>query len=621
MARLLGSAAILAAPGLASHSEPSFLFILADDIGWADVGYNGGTANTPRINQWAERDGTIVMKNFHTAGTVCSPTRASVLTGRNPFRDCVNGVYGCSDPTECTPNFPFAPRGTFTIADAAREAGKGYVSQFWGKWHLGSFYNDSHLYGGHWSSPITHGFDHFNATIEVAPTATTNCQCNQEWEGQCDFGHNKRPTHCNGGPSPGGGDLKDGCCFNYWWEDNTKPHGVSNLTNPVGDDDSAYIADSFERFVRGLDGKPFMAQLSFHNCHMPYIGTSDARKACQQGEACRSDDGHGHGVADFSDAQLDFYACMNELDASVGRALDVLDEQGYYENTMIWFTTDNGPEKNCDDGLCDASHFLTGPGDAGPLRGRKRDIWEGGHRVPGVISWPSMVKGPARESWDLVLTSDFLATVMEVLDVERPKEQQSWGFDGVSAMPTLKGQARPERGMGWLFDGFPSHTVGYVYGKWKYVNQSKSCKDACSHELLYNLETDLGERNDLSEQFPEVLEAIRSNFSVWYASVAKSRSDESVCDDIPTPPTPPPTPTPPSSECNWYNNTGLTGGDMMKLTATSKEDCCAACRGTVGCAAADHRPSQGLCHLKSKFTPVDRDDGSIACVPTSTQFV
>lgn len=311
---------------------------------------------------------------------------------------------------------------------------------------------------------------------------------------------------------------------------------------------------------------------------------------------------------------------MNELDASVGRVLDVLDEQGYYEKAMIWFTTDNGPEKNCDDGLCDESHFLSGPGDAGQLRGRKRDIWEGGHRVPGIISWPSVVKGPARESWDLVITSDFLATVMEVLDVDRPKEQQDWGFDGVSAMPTLRGEARPDRGMGWLFNGFPSHNKGYVYGKWKYVSGSKSCKKACQHELLYDLKADLGERNDLSEKYPDVLEAIRANFSIWYASVAKSRSDESVCDDIPTPPTPAPTPLPPSSECDWYNNTGLSGGDMAKLASTSKEDCCAACRGTVGCVAACHRPDQGECHLKKKFVPKDRDDGSIACVPQSAQL-
>ncbi len=149
-----------------------------------------------------------------------------------------------------------------------------------------------------------------------------------------------------------------------------------------------------------------------------------------------------------------------------------------------------------------------------------------------------------RESLDLVLTSDFLATVMDVLDVDRPEAQRAWGFDGVSAMPTLLGEKRPDRGMGWLFEGGTSgesdktQDMAYVYGKWKYVNGSRGCKTACKHELLYDLEADLGERNDLSETHPDVLAAIRRNFSIWLESVEKSRSDESICDHIPVPPSP-----------------------------------------------------------------------------------
>ena len=79
---------------------PNFLLILGDDIGWGDLGYNGGTALTPRIGEWTQRAGTLVMQDGHSGGTVCSPTRATVLTGRNHFRDCVDFVYGCSDMTE-----------------------------------------------------------------------------------------------------------------------------------------------------------------------------------------------------------------------------------------------------------------------------------------------------------------------------------------------------------------------------------------------------------------------------------------------------------------------------------------------------------------------------------------
>jgi hypothetical protein len=118
--------------------------------------------------------------------------------------------------TECVPSFNFAPQKTWTIGDAVRAANKNYTSFFAGKWHLGSFYNDSEALGGITSSPVTHGFDLFNATVEVAPTATTNCECKEEWYENCDFGHDGGPTHCGGKGNPGGGaPLKPGCCFNY----------------------------------------------------------------------------------------------------------------------------------------------------------------------------------------------------------------------------------------------------------------------------------------------------------------------------------------------------------------------------------------------------------------------
>lgn len=100
------------------------------------MGYSGGTAHTPHIDAFAEREGSIKMMDFHSGGTVCSPTRASLLTGRTPYRDCVYGVYPCSDMTEYTPDFVFAPQRTFTIADAARLASSDYMSMHFGKVRL-----------------------------------------------------------------------------------------------------------------------------------------------------------------------------------------------------------------------------------------------------------------------------------------------------------------------------------------------------------------------------------------------------------------------------------------------------------------------------------------------------
>ena len=264
-------------------STPSFLFLLGDDIGWSDFRDQNGTALTPRITEWISRKGTIKFQDFHTGGTVCSPTRATILTGRNHFRDCVNYVYDCSDMTQCVPDFEFAPQRTFTIGDAVRAANKGYVSHFGGKWHLGSFYNDSERYGGIYSSPTVHGFDLFNATVEVSPTATTNCQCEKAWAGGCDFGHNPSTEHCAGSPN---GVAVGNCCFNYWHGNASSPHGVANHTTPTPDDDAVYNADAFVRFLQTRNGAPFLAQVSFHNCHIPFVGTPPRRAACNDSTQC-----------------------------------------------------------------------------------------------------------------------------------------------------------------------------------------------------------------------------------------------------------------------------------------------------------------------------------------------
>jgi hypothetical protein len=377
-----------------------------------------------------------------------------------------------------------------------------------------------------------------NATVEVAPTATTNCECNAEWQPNCNYGHYHEMTHCGGhqGPDP---HSKPGCCFNYWTDANA-PHGVTNQTHASPDDDATHNAESFVRFVEGLDGNPFLAQISFHNCHIPFIGTKSRKAACNSSEACNAP---LDGSAAYSDEELDFYACLNEFDNSVGTVLDFLKKQKtvggdpYYENTMIWFTVDNGPEVNCKpEGRCGSGKTgvipagtlnrpdCGGAGSAGPLRGRKRDVWEGGHRVPGIVSWPAVTKGAARVSWDTVVTMDFLATVMDVLKVSRPEAQKNWHFDGVSIMPILRGETPAVRGIGWMYDK-PTKSAkdGYAfrYGKWKYVAGGISCNAAaatfdCAKEQLYDMDVDYAENHDLAATHPNILKAIAANFTIWY---------------------------------------------------------------------------------------------------------
>ena len=191
------------------------------------------------------------------------------------------------------------------------------------------------------SSPLSHGFDRMNATVEVAPTATANCECNADWQSSCNFGHNQHMTHCSGaqGPDPS---AQPGCCFNYWRGDTNAAHGVANQTHPSPDDDASHNADAFVRFVEDLHGKPFLAQISFHNCHVPFVGTAASKAACNSTATCNA---KLPGTLPYSDSELDFYACLNELDHSVGTVIDALkalktvDGDAYFDNTLIWFTT------------------------------------------------------------------------------------------------------------------------------------------------------------------------------------------------------------------------------------------------------------------------------------------
>ena len=217
----------LLAGGAAAATEagpppPSFVFMLLDDVGWADFSFIGSDFNTvhsPNVDTFARGPHSMLLRDMHSGGTVCSPTRATVLTGRNAWRDCVHGVWGCFDPTDCPGGSSnnggskkFAPARTFTVADAVHAAdeklGYGDGTFIAGKWHLGNFEGPAE----HISTPLHHGFDHMFMTQEVAPTSTTNCRCGkpQLWNETCRFGHNG-PWACANYWSECGGAAGEGC--------------------------------------------------------------------------------------------------------------------------------------------------------------------------------------------------------------------------------------------------------------------------------------------------------------------------------------------------------------------------------------------------------------------------
>ena len=381
--------------------------------------------------------------------------------------------------------------------------------------------------------------------------------------------------------------------------------------------------------------------------HIPFIGTPSERARCNATESCNEP---LPGAPPYNSKELDFYACMNEFDEGVGTIIAALKRLGYYENTMIWLTTDNGPEVNCGpEGRCGGTDTIPpgtlhrpdsgGPGSAGPLRGRKRDVWEGGHRVPGIISWPAVAKGPARESWHPVVTMDSMATILEVLGLQRPASQSTWAFDGVSVLPILKGETPAERGIGWMYmtpAASPKEGYAYRWNQWKLAVGGISCDPEgatfnCSAPQLYNLEEDKEENHDLSLKEPAIFEAILRNFSIWHASVLNSMANESMCGGHPGGhgggSQPFPKNPKPSSACKVSAHMAQSGSDIAHGTVQTAEECCGACLASASCHAADFnaasemRPTWdgqvtgGECHLKASDRPRPGSPSQTSLVP------
>ena len=291
----------------------------------------------------------------YAGAPVCSPTRASILTGRTPGRECINGAEGCGTAPawSCLDKMPLPP-ATFTIAEAALQA--GIATTHIGKWHLGDFFYkgktdvpgllNNNAYGK-WpvSNPGMHGFDEWHSTEASAPSSTTNCGCKEEWWNDAE------------GCITGGGAWhnKSYDCTNYWspldLDANHKPtrrdcsneyNGtrvlqqdcVGNLTTKIEGDDSLYIMDTFEDFLTrkttkgGPEESRFMALLWLHTNHEPHPSLPE----------------YYHAYNDtFGDFAGDYLGTLTQMDVQIGRLRAMLKDKGVAENTMVWYTADNGP--------------------------------------------------------------------------------------------------------------------------------------------------------------------------------------------------------------------------------------------------------------------------------------
>lgn len=456
---VLSLAALWAGDGFAAGAaKPNIVFILADDLGYGDPSCCNPQSKiqTPNLDR-IRREG-MMFTDGHAPASVCVPTRYGIMTGRYPFR-----MRRGDSPSLIDENHA-------TIGGLLQS--QGYRTVCLGKWHLGiggkSPDYRNRLAGG----PIDRGFDMYfgiPASLDIppyywisqdraeeAPTATIEARNTEGWT-----------------PIQG----------EFWRAGGVAPHFrhdevLPKLTN--------LAVDTINKHAQVRPNQPLFMYLALPAPHTPWLPDKRFR-----GKS---------GASMYGDFVL-------HVDDTVGQVLEALDKQGMAENTLLIFSSDNGPTwYDQDEEKYD--HFA-----AGPLRGMKGDAWEGGHRVPFLVRWPGQVK-PGSTSKETICQTDLFATAAAVLGVERPET----AVDSVSFLPALRGEPLSSPLREYTVHQSSRGVLAVRRGPWKMIPQlgsggftSPQKREPAAGEppgQLYNLEKDLGEQQNLWNEHPQIVQEL-----------------------------------------------------------------------------------------------------------------
>ncbi|HEY9437033.1 MAG TPA: arylsulfatase [Blastocatellia bacterium] len=428
---------------LSAQTRPNIIFIQADDLGYGDLScYGQRKFRTPNIDRLAAEG--MRFTQYYAGSTVCAPSRSALMTGQHTGHTRIRG----------NARHPLLPEDV-TVAEALKSA--AYKTALIGKWGLGE--------AGTTGVPNRQGFDYFFGYL------------NQR------HAHNYYPTFLWRNEKRI--DLR-----NLVPDEDAEGSGVS--TNRV---DYAHdlMAEEALEFIEGNGGGPFFIYLAFTIPHANNEAKNKGMEVPDLGEFASED---------WPDQEKAKAAMITRLDRDVGRLMALLKKLGIDDNTLVFFTSDNGPHR---EGGADPDFFDSN----GPLRGIKRDLYEGGIRVPMIARWPKRIKAGAKSDqvwahWDL------LPTLAEVAGVKPPAN-----IDGVSMFNALRG--RRQRDHEFLYWEF--HERGFSQaarmGDWKAVRKSPD-----SPLELYDLKNDLGEQNDGAAKHPEIVKKIE-----YYLKTARTESE------------------------------------------------------------------------------------------------
>ncbi len=405
-----------------AENPPNVIVILADDYGYGDVGCYGSTRfKTP--NLYALAAAGVRFTDFHSNGTVCSPTRAALLTGRYQQRTGVTGVV-----TAARHRHTGLDLAEVTFAEVLKSA--GYATALFGKWHVG--YQPEY-------NPVRQGFDEFVGYVS----------------GNVDY-HNHR----------------DQTGHEDWWK--------QDVLTPEEGYTTDLITDHAVRFIQKHKDTPFLLFIAHEAPHYPYQGRQDPPRYTEKGRG-------------KDPVTLEVYTEMIEvMDENVGRVVEAISEAGLTQKTALFFLSDNGP---------------AAIGSAGPLRGRKGQIWEGGHRVPAMACWPGMITA-GRVSDVTAMGADLLPTLAALSGAPLPGGVT---LDGVNLLPHLvKGEPLEPRPLFWG----TRKQLAIRSGDFKLITNT-----SFSSPALYNLAEDLGETTDIAAKHPEKVQALLALLKVWHRDV------------------------------------------------------------------------------------------------------
>jgi arylsulfatase A len=435
---------VAASPARGEEGRPNVVFVLVDDMGYADVGcYGARDIRTPHVDRLA-REG-VRMTDFYANAPVCSPTRCGFITGRWQQREGIEWALGVTAQSLVREGQALRPEPDYKRFGLTPSPGSiarlladsGYATACFGKWHLG------------WTpenSPAAHGF----AESFGIYGGNADLYSHKNRDGSADLYENGRPVRAEG-----------------------------------------YLTDLITRraveFIERPREKPFFLYVPYNAVHWPFQppGRPDLVRSYET----------------WYDGDRSVYAAMVEaVDGGVGAIRSALERSGQLDKTLFIFSNDNGGEVRLTSNR--------------PLFHHKATVWEGGIRVPCILRWPGHFPAGVA-SRQVGITMDLTATILAACGVSPSGGRP---LDGIDLAPILAGR-RPEveRTLAWRIDRPERKQKAIRHGKWKLVVDGPH--DVVRHDLLFDLDADISERNNVAYEHPEVVAALRKRLDAWEGDV------------------------------------------------------------------------------------------------------